>query len=241
MNILVVTDNEYLYKGFKEIIKDSKFSCHSFSFAYSHKNMFLRDKYGNDNNFYSINIKQQVEELIVNYELIISLHCKQIFPSDLVKNKRCVNIHPGYNPYNRGWFPQVFSIINKMPVGVTIHEMDEQLDHGPIIVQEQVDINSWETSKDVYNKILQKELELINKYLDNIIENKYTIGDKAQEGNINYLKDFNKLCKLDLNEKLTMGEAIDKLRALTFEGYKNAYFLDDKNNKIWITLKLEKQ
>ena len=46
-------------------------------------------------------------------------------------------------------FQQVFSILNKLPVGVTIHEMDEQLDHGIIIVQKEINIFSWETSCDV--------------------------------------------------------------------------------------------
>ncbi len=70
------------------------------------------------------------------YILFISLHCKQIFPQRLTDNYRCINIHPGYNPYNRGWFPQVFSILNKNTAGVTIHEIDQELDHGPIIYQE---------------------------------------------------------------------------------------------------------
>ena len=77
--------------------------------------------------------KQALSCITNNYNLIISLHCKQIFPSNLVKSITCINIHPGYNPYNRGWFPQVFSIINSKPIGATIHVMDENIDHGPII------------------------------------------------------------------------------------------------------------
>ena len=53
------------------------------------------------------------DEWMRHYKVGISAHCKQIFPAKLVENVRCYNIHPGYNPYNRGWFPQVFSIINK--------------------------------------------------------------------------------------------------------------------------------
>ena len=71
-------------------------------------------------------------------------------------------------PHNRGWFPQVFSLINGKPCGVTIHEIDEKLDHGDIIVQKEVVAEPWDTSLDVYNKILNTEVELIEKYmLDN--------------------------------------------------------------------------
>ena len=239
MNILVLTDNEYLYRGLKKIIQNEKFLSYKFNFFYSHTNKLFYEKYKNDKTFLKLNILEKEDEIMKSYDLVISAHCKQIFPNSLVKNNRCINIHPGYNPYNRGWFPQVFSIINKKPVGVTIHLMDEMLDHGPIIFQEEVEIDSWETSKDVYNKILKKELLLIDKYLIDILEEKYELT-YCDEGNVNYIKDFNNLCELNLNEEVTMGEAIDKLKALTFEGYKNAYFIDEEGNKVWITIKLEK-
>ncbi len=93
------------------------------------------------------------------YKLVISAHCKKIFPPKLVNSFRCINIHPGLNPYNRGYYPQAFSLINKLPVGATIHEIDEKLDHGPIIFQEEVVIESIDTSFSLYNKIIKKEIE----------------------------------------------------------------------------------
>ena len=52
--------------------------------------------------------------------------------------------------------------------------------------------------------------------------------------------DFNDLCELDPEEKMTVKEMIDKLRALTHGAYKNAYFIDENNNKIYIRVSLEK-
>ncbi len=46
----------------------------------------------------------------------------------------CVNDR--VSTHNRGWFPQAFSIIDGQKVGVTIHEIDDQLNHGPIIAQQ---------------------------------------------------------------------------------------------------------
>lgn len=239
MNILVVTDNEYIFQNFLSIIKDEKYKNFKFIFRYSAKNTEMKDKYQNSQVFKAISIKEEIENIINSYDMVISLHCKQIFPSKLVNNLKCINVHPGFNPYNRGWFPQVFSILNKMDCGVTIHYMDEQLDHGKVLFQEKVNMYDWDTSMSLYDRIQDKEIELLKKNLYDILT-KNIEGFQVEEGNINTLNDFKKLCEIDLDEKITMREAIDKLRALTHGKYKNAYFVSN-NEKIYVKLVLEKE
>lgn len=241
MKNLIITDNEYLYNNFIQVIKKSKYKMEDFEFRYSFNNANLQKKYKGDDTFKPLNVKHEVEDLIEKYSLIISLHCKQLFPKRLVENVRCINVHPGYNPYNRGWFPQVFSIINGLPAGVTIHEIDEHLDHGQIIIQKKIDINPWETSECVYKRILEIELELIEEHLPNILAGTYKASSPKAEGNVNYKSDFNNLCQLDLNKSMTLRESINLLRALTHGDYKNAYFIDEEGNKIWIKVGLEKE
>lgn len=138
---------------------------------------------------------------------------------------RCVNIHPGLNPYNRGWYPQVFSIINKLPIGVTIHEMDEFVDHGPIIIQKEIKIEDYETSFDVYKKLLETSIELIKENLMNIIYGNYRVSFPNIEGNLNLRKDFVNLLEIDMAKIATYREVIDFLRAMTFKGHNNAFFM----------------
>lgn len=239
MNILIITDNDYLYNGFKNIINKKKLLDKTFDFGYSYTNEEFEKEY---NDLFKINFKKQnqLNNIIQKYDMIISLHCKQLFPKKLVEKVECINVHPGYNPYNRGWYPQVFSIINDKPIGVTIHKIDEQLDHGEIIYQKKVKINSWETSKDVYDKLIDLELKLLDNYLLNILNHDYKTRPPKREGNINFKSDFNKLKKIDLNKKVTYKEAIDRLRALTHGDYKNAYFVDEEGNKILVKINLEK-
>jgi len=188
----------------------------------------------------TINLKREYKNLLSkNYDLIISLHCKQLFPADLIKSVRCINIHPGFNPYNRGWYPQVFSIINKLPLGVTIHEMDEKIDHGDIIVQEEVPLYSYDTSLTAYQRVLEKEKELIAKHISAIILGNYSPTQMKGAGNLNSKKDFSKLCRLDLTQKMTLREAINRLRALTHGEYNNAFFYDEQGQKIYIKIQLE--
>lgn len=187
-----------------------------------------------------LNIKENVKYLIDTFDLGFSLHCKQIFPAELVKSVRCINVHPGLNPYNRGWFPQVFSILNKKPAGATIHLMDEEVDHGEIIVQKEVETYEWDTSKTIYDRILSMELELLESRLESILHEQYVSTPMIEKGNYNGIKDYNSLLEIDLTQELTMKEAIDYLRALTHPPYKNAYFLTESGEKVYLSLSLEK-
>lgn len=238
MNILILTDNEFIYENIKMLIQDEQYKRDKFRFFYSPINSNFKLKY-KDSSFMELSLKDNLDELIDTYDLIFSLHCKQIFPERLVSSVRCINVHPGYNPYNRGYYPQVYGILNKLPAGVTIHEMDAILDHGPIIVQEQIEINEWDTSYDVYQRIQLKEIELLSLHLRNLIDNNYETF-KASEGNLNMKSSFDELSKIDLDKETTFREAIDYFRAMTFKGYNNAHFIDKDGNKVYVEMKLTK-
>ena len=210
MNILIISDNQFIKNNMIRI-----FNNHNLKYdIVESKNIDL----------YNIDSK---------YELVISAHCKKLFPPKLVNSFRCINIHPGLNPYNRGYYPQTFSLINKLPVGATIHEIDEELDHGPIICQEEIKIQSTDTSFSLYNKIIKKEIELFENNFNSIINNNYTTITPKNEGNLNLKKDFDKLCKINLDSIDTFENHINLLKALTFDKYKNAYFIDKNGEKIY--------
>lgn len=238
MRVMVLTDNQFIYNSFRKLVQQEQFNDTAFDFFFSEANKAFTIRYP-DSDFQPINLKKSLDEILNRYQLVLSLHCKQLFPAKLVNQVRCVNVHPGFNPYNRGWFPQVFSIVNKLPVGVTIHEMDEQLDHGGIIVQHEIEILPWETSYDVYKKIQYAEVRVIGDSLRDILDNNYEAKAPSSEGNINLKKDFNALCEIDLDKSVTFREAIDYFRATSFAGHKNAYFYDDYGRKIFIEIKME--
>lgn len=96
-----------------------------------------------------------------------------------------------------------------------------------------------DTSLTAYNKILDAEIELLSTNLVKILNSDYETVIK-EEGNLNLKKDFDSLCKIDLNDKDTFRNHINKLRALTHGDYANAYFIDDSGNKIHLKLELKK-
>lgn len=188
-----------------------------------------------------INMKdpKSISEVKGRFDLIFSLHCKQIFPAELVRSMPCINVHPGLNPFNRGWYPQVFSIINNNPIGATIHLMDEYVDHGDIIDQEEVEVLSSDTSLDIYERVLDAEKRLLSKNMRSIISLVFDHTPPCSEGNYNSIEDFRSICKLDLDSIGSLREHINLLRALSHGEFKNAYFYDEFGKRIYIRVILE--
>ena len=226
MRILIISDNDYIGTSVLSIIN---------SYGEQITRATLTDSK-------SLDMKSTVciDEIVKNQDLVISAHCKKIFPKELVERIKCINIHPGFNPYNRGWFPQVFSINNGLPVGATVHVIDELLDHGDIIIRAQVEVDDTDTSLSLYNKIVEKEIEIFRNSFPDIIAGKIEYQSPEIEGNVNYKSDFKNLCELNMSSTGTLREHIDLLRSLTHGEYDNAYFLNSDGDKIYVKINLKK-
>ncbi|PMH39145.1 hypothetical protein BCU69_19165 [Vibrio cyclitrophicus] len=234
--IFVLTDNLFVYKKFREVFEEfgenGKIEL-KVDYAYSPSSESL---FSEEIDIVSFDIQKNYNKLIDNVDLIVSCHCKKIFPEELVNKVRCINIHPGLNPYNRGWYPQVFAINNGMPHGATIHEMDEEIDHGNIIVQKEVKIKQCDTSKSVYDRVIEAEIELFRKNVSNLILDTYESKEMTCEGNYNSIDDFKRLCQIDLNQIGTFKDFYNLLRSLQHEPYSNAFFIDEQGKKIFLKL-----
>jgi methionyl-tRNA formyltransferase len=243
-NVLIISDNLLLCKQFYSIIERKKISNTKFTFSTSPftdaESFIVSDAV--DTKVFNLKDQNAIDEIIAQYDLVFSIHCKQIFPPDLVAKVKCINVHPGYNPINRGWYPQVFAIINDYQIGATIHEIDKELDNGHIIARAFVEKEAYDTSETLYNKVIAKEVALLEEHLESILANNYEAFAPESESNLFLKKDFNQLLQLDLNEETTVGKVIDKLRALTHGSYSNAYFIDEKTGKkIYVGIQLKPQ
>jgi dTDP-4-amino-4,6-dideoxyglucose formyltransferase len=234
--VLVLTDNVSIFERFKSICEIKNRPNVSFDFfcSPSSEEMFLKHQ-----DVTVLDIQKDYQKAIAGYSLVISCHCKKIFPANLVNSIRCINIHPGLNPFNRGWYPQVFAINNGLPHGATIHEMDEDIDHGAIIAQKDIMIELVDTSASVYERVLAAEIELFEYHYDSLIDNTYISTPMHDEGNYNSIQDFKDLCCIDLEQKGTFREFYNLLRSLSHDQYKNAYILAGDGSKIYISINIE--
>ena len=91
------------------------------------------------------------------FDLTVSYTYRYIIPPEILKtlNENVVNLHNSILPWNRGASPNLWSIIDGTPRGVTLHYMDKQLDKGYVIAQEIVDDcnDESETLASSYNNL----------------------------------------------------------------------------------------
>ncbi len=81
-------------------------------------------------------------------ELVISVSCPQIFRRRLLELPRlgCINVHSAPLPRYRGMLPTFWVLYHgEAETAVTVHFMVEELDDGPIIMQEAVPIPAGES------------------------------------------------------------------------------------------------
>ncbi len=84
-----------------------------------------------------------------------------------------VNIHASLLPKYRGAAPIQWAILNGDPAsGITIMEMDEGMDTGPIILQQGLAIGEYETFGSLYKRLSFLGAELIVRALKDIISGK---------------------------------------------------------------------
>jgi methionyl-tRNA formyltransferase len=226
MRILIISDNVYIGKSVLSIIENHKDPECLVTISGS--------------SLIDMKSEEQIRKIIEDNDLVISAHCKKIFPKILTDGIRCINIHPGFNPYNRGWYPQVFSLNNGLPLGATVHIIDDMLDHGDIIIREMIQIEDCDTSLSLYNKIVEKEIEIFERVFPDIVSNNIKTQTPEIEGNVNYKSDFDNLCRLDMNNIGTLREHLNLLRSLTHGEFSNAYFENSDGDKIYVSINLNK-
>ncbi len=150
----------------------------------------------------------------------------------------CFNLHPSYLPYNRGTYPNVWSIVDGTPAGVTLHVVDKGVDTGPIIAQKEVKIDPVDTGESLYHKLEQAGILLFKEAWPRVEKGEYTpIPQDTTAGVFHKKSDVEKIDRIDLDKVYKARDLINFLRARTFPPYKGAYFEVD-GQKIYMALKL---
>ena len=150
----------------------------------------------------------------------------------------CVNLHPGYLPYNRGAYPNVWSIVDETPAGATLHYMDEGIDTGDIIAQRQIPVEPTDTGETLYRKLESVCGDLFRESWPRIRS-----GDAprrpqgAQEGTRHRVDDVGAIDEIRLDRSYPARALLNILRARTFGSFPGAFFRDG-NRKIYVTIGL---
>jgi methionyl-tRNA formyltransferase len=150
----------------------------------------------------------------------------------------CVNVHPALLPSNRGAYPNVWSIVEGTPAGVTIHYIDEGVDTGDVISQREVPVEAVDTGETLYRKLEEHAIKLLWETWPEIINGR--AGSRPQPktgGSTHRLRDVERIDEIDLEKQYKARDLLNILRARTFPPYRGAYFVEN-GRKILITIQL---
>jgi methionyl-tRNA formyltransferase len=115
-------------------------------------------------------IQEEVSQL--NPDLIVVAAYGKLIPKELLLIPRygCWNLHPSLLPEYRGPSPVVSAILDgKITTGVTLMQMDEGLDTGPIISQEKIEIDMNDSAGECTEKLFAIGAKMLIKNLPNLI------------------------------------------------------------------------
>lgn len=150
----------------------------------------------------------------------------------------CINVHPAFLPYNRGAYPNVWSIVEGTPAGVTIHYIDEGIDTGDIIVQREVPVEPFDTGETLYRRLEREAVSLFREAWPDIrAGNIARVPQDRGQGTSHRVMDVNQIDEIDPEAEYRAKELIDILRARTFPPHPGAY-IRVGNRKVFLRLSL---
>jgi methionyl-tRNA formyltransferase len=170
--------------------------------------------------------------LSVLFGYILRPEILDLFPAGVV------NLHPAYLPYNRGAYPNVWSIVERTPAGVTLHYIDAGVDTGDIIAQRQLPIEPVDTGEILYRKLERVCVDLFKETWPLIRSGRVPrIPQDRREGTYHHTRDVEHIDPIDLDRTYTARELIDIIRARTFPPYPGAHFIH-QGRKVYLRLQL---
>jgi methionyl-tRNA formyltransferase len=88
-------------------------------------------------------------------DVLVLSRCPWALPKEIWKNTSCINVHNSLLPKYRGPHPINWALINgEVRTGVTVHFTDGSgLDNGPVILQRETPIESWDTAKTLRERL----------------------------------------------------------------------------------------
>lgn len=114
--------------------------------------------------------------ILAGYMRILSAGFIRAFP------QRLLNIHPSLLPAFPGLDAQHQAFAYGVKIaGCTVHFVDEQLDHGPIVLQAAVAVEDGDTAETLAARILQQEHRIYSEALRRLFTRPWRIVDRRVE------------------------------------------------------------
>jgi methionyl-tRNA formyltransferase len=170
-----------------------------------------------------------VENAGLSFDLGLLAWWPKIIRQPLISLPRLgfVNTHPSLLPYGRGKNYNFWSIVDRVPFGVSLHMVDEGIDSGDIVAQVELP-HGWEdTGGSLYKRASEAMIKLVqDTYPQLRMFDFATRPQGSGDGTFHYASELEAKSLIDLDQTYVARDLIDLLRARTFPGYPACTFAD---------------
>lgn len=145
-----------------------------------------------------------------------------------IPSHKTLNIHPSLLPQYRGASPLQAAILNdSKETGVTIMQIDEQMDHGPIVAQKHVSISEWPTYDEFESFMAREGAQLLADIVPNWIAGTRTAHEQ-DHASATFTK---KITKEDGLLDLSADAYLNFRKIQAYNTWPVAYVMHTHNNK----------
>ena len=120
----------------------------------------------------SVNAAEYLDRLrALDLDVVLSVNASQKFRKGILDLPRlgCINVHGALLPRYRGRLPSFWVLVNgEKETGATVHFMNEDLDDGPILLQERVAIEPGDTQDTLIAKTKAAGARLVIEAIDRL-------------------------------------------------------------------------
>jgi Formyl transferase len=151
-----------------------------------------------------------------------SVHYPRIIrPPLLTRYRKIYNLHPGYLPWGRGFYPVFWALWEGTPAGATLHEMSEGLDEGPVVAQTRVPYDEDDTGGSLHARVREAERQLFLEYWPRVARGEELPAHPQAEGagTRHARREFFALKESARVEALSGPQLLRLARCLTFPGH----------------------
>lgn len=173
-------------------------------------------------NYHDVKIVDNMEEC----DIFFSVFYNKILPGDFINSKiKCFNFHGGILPEYRGSGIYNWAILNgEKETGVTLHEIDEKIDHGSVLDIRKFLIKESDTTDDLFKKAEKTTLEMFKHWFFALVSLKYRATPQD-----------NRKGKLYTRAELQKAKNVTRVvRAFHTTGYEQAYYYNHIGKKIYL-------
>jgi methionyl-tRNA formyltransferase len=141
-----------------------------------------------------------------------------------------INTHPSLLPFGRGKHYNFWSIVDRVPFGVSLHMVDEGVDSGDIVSQFEIPYDWEDTGGSLYRKATDAMLNLVHETYPKLRGLDFeTRRQHLAAGTFHRGSELEPASSIALDQTCVARDLLNRLRARTFPGYPACTFADGED------------